>query len=268
MNRLPIRALAVLLTLPLTLLTACSTLLPGTTLLSSTTQDLTGNWIFTVSDPVAGLPPHNSFIGAISGQGTSFTATVHATGTCISPTQLLNFTGTQNASGAITLTSANLPNNTATITATVLSVNGVASGLGSLAITGSGPCAIPSISMILSQFPPLTGIYTGTLTSTTSTTAVVTANLAQNTANSNGQFPESGTVIVNIPACPSTFSLTGLVTGPALTASLNSTSGPIATAVASTILAPGSSQISLPFTLNILSTGCNTGSFNGSLTKQ
>jgi hypothetical protein len=263
------RALAILLTIPLaTLLTSCATLLPGTTLLSSTTQDLTGNWIFGVSDPPAGTPPLNAFIGAINGQGASFTATFHATGACISPTQTLNFTGTQNASGAITLTSTNFPNNTATITATVLSVNGVASGLGALAITGTGPCAIPSISMILSQFPPLTGTYTGTLTSTTNTTAVVTANLAQASANSSGQFPESGTVIVTAPGCTSTFTLTGLITGPTLAASLSSTSGPTATAVASAVLSPASSQPPLPITLNILSTGCNTGSFNGSLTRQ
>jgi hypothetical protein len=265
-----IRRLAILLAIPLaaSLLSGCATLLPGSTLVSATTQSLTGNWIFTISDPPAGTPPLTSFVGAITGQGASVTAVFRSAG-CVPPTQNIFFTGSQTSSGTLTLTSTNLPSNVATITVSLLTSNGATNALGSLAITGNGPCAIPSIALLGSELQPFTGTYSGTLTANPSTAISVTAALTQGAANSDGQFPESGTVSVAGSGCTNTFSLNGLVVGPLLTANLTSTSGPTATAILGAGPAVSSPQSFLPFSLIILSTGCSTagGAFTGILNK-
>jgi hypothetical protein len=264
---LTLRLIAIALAAPL--LSGCAGLLSSVSPLSVGSQNLTGNWIFGVSDPPNGAPPLNAFFGALNGQGANITGTFHAVG-CVALTQDINFTGSQAADGTLTLTSSNLPNNVATITVNLITLNNLTSGFGSLSITGSGPCAIPSITLIASEIQSVSGVYTGILSAAAGTpsTTTATASLTQATANSDGQFPVSGTVTIAGATCTNTFSLTGLVAGPSLSATLLSTSGPPATAVVLGPIVPGLNQPSLTLSINILSTGCNTGSFNATLNSQ
>lgn len=231
------------------------------------TQNLTGNWQVGISDPsYPGPYPIASLSGAVTGQGQNITATLRAAGTgCVSPTQNIAFTGSQVANGTLTLTSTNLTNNVATITGAPASSSSGTLFLGSLTITGSGPCTMALIALRGQEFSPLTGTYTGSLTSTSGTSATFTAVLLQAAANSDGQFPESGSITVANSGCTNVFSLAGTVAGPTLTATLSLVSGPPAT----TTLATGPpSGTALSFSMTIAGTGCDAGAFTGSLTQQ
>jgi hypothetical protein len=239
---------------------------------SYSTQDLTGNWQVGISDPpYPGPYPITSFTGAISGSGQNITAVFRATGTgCVSPTQDITFSGSQLANGALTLTSTNLPNNVAAIS-TLAAIpqfpNQPVLFVGGLAVTGSGPCTMGGIALRGQEFSPLIGTFAGPITSTSAATSNFTAVLTQAQANSDGQFPETGTIIVTGSTCTNVLSLAGLVAGPNVTATLTPTSGPAASATLTMgPLYNGTATISVGIT--ITGTGCNAGTFNGSLTKQ
>ena len=238
----------------------------------NSTSDFTGNWGFGISDP-AGPFTIYSLTGALSGKGANITGTFRATSTgCVSPTQDIAFTGSQTADGTLTLTSTNLPNNVATISSIgnglMPLTNQSALFFGALVVTGSGPCAMGGIVLEGEEFAPLTGTYIGPITSTSGTTANFTATLAQAAANSDGQFPESGTITVAGATCANVFSLTGLVAGSALTATLTPVSGPSATATLTTGPPYGETTNSLSFSMTITGSGCNAGIYSGTLTMQ
>jgi hypothetical protein len=239
---------------------------------SYATQDLTGNLQVSISDPpYPGPYPISSFTGALSGQGQNITAILRAPGTgCVSSTFDIAFAGSQAADGSLVLTSTNLPNNVATISTVANGImpftNGGAQFLGGLLITGSGPCTMGSIVLRGEEFAPLTGTYVGSITSTAGASANFSTTFAQASANSDGQFPESGTITVTGSNCTNGFSVTGTIAGPALTAVLTPVSGPSATATL--VTGPTYGATALFLTMNIVSTGCNNGIFTGSLTKQ
>jgi hypothetical protein len=271
MARISLRFLAA--AIAASLLTGCNPMnTSGST--SYGTQDFTGNWYLTISDPpYPGPYPIATLTGAMSGSGQSVTATFRAGGTgCVSPTQDIAFTGSQLADGTLTLASTNLPNNVATISAigggAMPLTNQNALFLGGLVVIGSGSCTMGGITLRGEGLAPLSGTYTGPITSTSATTANFTATVAQAAANSDGQFPESGTITVAGATCTNTFALTGLVAGSALTATLTPISGPTATATVATGPPDGEFANTLAFSIIITGTGCNAGNFTGSLNKQ
>ena len=268
MTRISLRFLAA--AIAASLLFGCN--LGGSNSTTYATQDFTGNWYLTISDP-AGPYTITSFTGAMTGQGQNITAVFRATSTgCVSSTFDIAFAGSQTADGKLTLNSTNLPNNVATITATSSGVipftNGIVPFLGGLVVTGSGPCAMGGIALRGEEIAPLTGTFIGSLTSLAGVASTFTVALTQSAANSDGQFPESGTITVAGSGCTNVFSLTGMVTGLTLTATLTPTSGPPATATLLTGPPYGNTTAPLEFSINITGTGCNASTFTGSLNKQ
>jgi hypothetical protein len=247
--------------------------MPSSTATAYGAQDFTGNWSMGISDPPYPGPfPITSFTGAMAGSGQNVTAVFRASGSCVSPTQDIQFTGSQTADGTLTLTSTNLPNNSATLSAKLTGImpaaNPPAFFLGSLAVTGSGPCAMGSITLEGPEFAPLTGIYIGPITSSSGTTANFTVTLAQSAANPDGEFPESGTITVAGPTCTNTYSLTGLVTGSTYSAILTPISGPPFAATLTTNPMDEAATNLLSLSITIPGTGCNAGTFTGNLTLQ
>ena len=193
----------------------------------SSGNSVTGNWLFTPNYVPGQTLSAGTFYGSLSSSGASTTGTMHLVSTCVPITQDLAFTGTENNSGAIALTSNSLSNNVVTISAGPFANNyGITSGPGAISVTGSGACA-----STLSSFPAIElQTVNGSFTATAGSSAL-SAQLTQAAANSDGYFPESGTVSVTNGACANTLSLAGLVSGPNLSGNLTSTSGPAATAV-------------------------------------
>jgi hypothetical protein len=221
-----------------------------------------------ISDPPDPIPQISAFAGALAGQGQNVTGTLRAvSAACLSPTFDINFTGSQTADGKLTLTSTNLPNNTVTISGTVSANYGYNQFMGSLTIAGSGSCAPANSALLGAEVPNIAGTYTGSLTSTTGGSISTTATLTESAANSDGLFPIGGTITVTGNTCTNTFSATGLLSGASLSATLTSTSGPSASGsliVTQEHIAPQP----LPFNIQIVSAGCNGGTFAGDLTPQ
>ena len=107
-------------------------------------------------------------------------------------------TGTLSSSGNLVLT-VPISGGTATLTATLGSTLQTFV-TGTWQIVG-GSCAMPSTSMAINQFAPVTGTYVGTLTSSLGSPTVsstITAVLTQSAApDAEGQFPLTGTVTSN-----------------------------------------------------------------------
>jgi hypothetical protein len=235
--------------------------------ISYSTQDLTGDWTMAIVPPVPTPIPIGSLAGALAGKGQNITGTFRAPATtCMSPTFDINFTGNQTADGKLTLTSTNLPNNTATITGTINATYGYNQFNGNMVISGDGSCATTKTAFIGAEVPNISGTYSGSITSTSAGTAAVTATLTEAAANTDGQFPLTGTVNVAGATCANTFSATGLVSGETITATLTSTSGPGATINVYSTANPIAGT-PLPLYVQIVS-GCNGGPYTGSITKQ
>ncbi len=239
---------------------------------SSATPDLTGNWLFGADIPPAQAIsfPIYALTGAINSQDVNVSAVFRALGICISPSQDIALTGSQSADGSVTLTSTNLPNNVATITLNFTTLYNFVSGHGTISISGSGPCAIPSTAFSGNEIQSVTGAYTGTISAASGfpSTATGTANLTQEVANSDGLFPVIGSITIAGASCTSTFSYTGLAAGPNISATLASTSGPSATGVVTGTINAGVIGPYLTLSINILSSGCNNGAFNATLNSQ
>jgi hypothetical protein len=248
------------------LLSGCSTSnSPSST--ATTPPALTSNWEFNTLYP-GPVPQNILYVGALSGQGTGITGVLR-TNTCFSANQDIAFTGNEDTKGNLTLTSTNLPNNVVAITAAVTPANSaVASGLGTLTITGSAPCAPVTASIAGNGFAPLTGTFAGTLSSTSSATVTATASLTQSaSANADGLFAESGTITITGTGCTNTFPFSNFFAGTPFTANATAASGPAATATLS-IGVPSGTPGTVATSIAIVSTGCTVGSFAGSLTKQ
>jgi len=244
---------------------------PNSTGSANPTTNLNGaiNWAFHIQDPgPGGVPPLGLFTGAVAVQGSTAAATLRATGatTCVAPTFDIQFTGTRDSQGILTLNSTNVPGNVITLTATPTNIALLGPNtFGSLTISGNGPCAFPNgVTALLGyEYGPLSGTYTGTLTATTGATA--TATLSQAAANTDGQFPESGSLTVATGSCSTTFALNGLVAGTNFNAALTSTSGSAATLTA-TLNNQSDSPVTV--TLAVTGAGCANATYTGTLTAQ
>jgi hypothetical protein len=263
-----LRAALLLATLPTLALTGCAALLNSFLGSSGTPANVTGNWSFAIDPGTSAAQTLPALIGALAGQGSNVTGTLHGAN-CIAATQDIDFTGSQTNSGTLTLTSTNLPSNLATLTVTTSTLAGITTASGTLAITGNGPCAMASTSVIGGLFQHYTGTYTGTLTSATNVPATVTATLTQADANADGEFPETGTVNLSTTTCTDTFSVAGYILGPTLTTTLaNQANTPAATGFALGILTPTASTLDLTQGLTVVSPTCNPGTFSGTLNKK
>jgi hypothetical protein len=218
---------------PLTFLLGCT--VPTT---PTTYANFAGNWGAYGSDA-----PINVFFGALQLSNGSVTGTLLPTYrgpsnvTCAPSGQPTAVTGTLDANNNLTLT---LPvaGGTATITAT-LANNPQTPITGSYTLVG-GNCPMPATPIVISQYAPATGTYTGTLSQAINpaNTISVTAVLTQSTTADGVGFPLTGTVTAT-GACNTSFTVTGaysLVEGqdlqvvpnpvldyPILTGTLNST---------------------------------------------
>jgi hypothetical protein len=246
------------------LLAGCSTPSNNSASTTPTTPSLTGNWYFTTLYP-GNIPQNIIYSGALSQSGANVTAVLH--NSCFS-NQDVDFTGTEDASGNLTLTSNNLPGNVVAIKGTITATGGVIQTSSyAFTVTGATPCAPLTASLTGSQIPSFTGNFAGNINSTTGAAANFTVALTQGTANTDGQFPLTGTVTVSSSACSVTFPFTIFFSGSGFTANLTSSTGPASTAVftATSVISGSPSFLS---NVNVAITGCNAGNFTGSLNKQ
>jgi len=226
--------LRLLLLSPLAALLACgsSATLPPS---STTSTNFSGNWMALGNpDPVthAFTSPIVDFMGALQSTNGAVTGTLRAfddtnpLNPCIPLTQDLAVTGSvttaTSLSGTVNDLSLTVPisGGVATITASLpQNLNTFISGTWQIS---GGACAMPVTPMIISQFAPATGTYTGTfnvlvsgtLTPVPGTATAITAVLTQSTTpNADGQFPLTGTITAT-GACTASLSFTnGIVFG-------------------------------------------------------
>jgi hypothetical protein len=236
--------------------------------------NLNGNWeaIGISANPSQSLlaTPIAAFMGALHSSSGNVTGTLRALDTnflspCVPYTQDLAANGTLSAAGNLVLT-VPISSGTATLTAALTS-NLQTYTTGSWTIVG-GPCAMPSTSMAITQYAPVTGTYTGTLTNfgTTNNSTTITASLTQtSTPNADGQFPLAGTVSAT-GACTGSFPLTTeYVSGNGIFTESGNFQSPLAL-LSGPILPPATSiQTSLSLTG---SSTCTVGQLSGTLTRQ
>jgi hypothetical protein len=243
-------------------LAASSLLMSGCSVPTTTSglpgPSVTGNWLFIPIDDFFHNDKLGDLVGSLSNQDNSITGILRSSGGCVSPTQDISFSGTEDAKGNLTLTSTNLPDNLATITGTVQTFSASSDIESTLTVTGTGPCTMPPyLNFSGTEIPPLNGSYSANLTSTAGATSTLTANLTAAAANSDGQFPETGTLTLTASSCSTTFSLNGVMTGDSLQGTLTPASGPANGATFSYSAA----QV----TLSNPGTGCAAGTFTGTL---
>jgi hypothetical protein len=154
--------------------------------------------------------------GTVTGSMFAALPTGYNSPSCADQWQALVVSGSVDASDNLTLTiPLGSTQGTATITA-ALNTNPEIPANGSLQITG-GSCALSSTPIVITQYAPLTGTYTGTLYQTNPTTGAlinpttVTAVLTQSTtSDSYGEFLVSGTV-TSTGAFAANYNLNGAV---------------------------------------------------------
>ena len=116
------------------------------------------------------------------------------------------------------------------------------------------------------QFSPVTGTYVGSFVSAAGVQATVTAALAQGPANGDGQFPESGTLVLTTATCSNNFTVSGMVTGPTATVQFNP-SGNASLGGFAAVLPDHALTVPLPSGITVTG-ACNPGVFTGVLSKQ
>ena len=273
------------------LATGCGTKPAATPVPPVPLPDLTGNWQIQ-SGPYATTPVALGVImlGALQNTGAQVTGTFRFTNLAQPLTsgcalnQVITVTGTINATGDLTLTSAPLPDGTTlTVQLVVASAPG-SSATGTLAVSGKN-CAVAATPAIALRFPPVTGTFAGALTPGTVVTQSTinpagTASLAISQSSmpaADGQFPVTGTLTYTFGTCTGSTALTGTVSGASLTLQYEPplvTLGSLSSTVALLgYLANNSSQIalaSLLFTSFPCSTSTPPGSaiYSGTLARQ
>ena len=231
---------------------------------TTSTPGLTGNWEFTTLYPGSAVP-NIVFTGALNQQGTNVTAILR--NSCFG-TQDIDFSGAEDAMGNLTLASTNLASTTVTVTGAVPISGGAIQGANYKFVeTGSAPCAPLTATLYGSQYPSFTGNFAGSVNSIYGVPANFAVDLAQGPVNADGQFPLTGTVTVSSSTCTATFPLSLALSGGGFTTNLVSSSGPASTAAfnAGPVLVASPSLLANFF---ITLTGCNPGTYTGSLYQQ
>lgn len=225
---------------------------------SSETPNLTGNWAVLI-------PPAPVLLqGAMQSQGSQVTGTFSGPAILCGYSQFVSFAGSINSGGQLTLTSTPTPGNELQL---AFSSGSSSSAVGTLQTTGI-LCALALSGPVTAlEIDPLTGSYSGAVTATATIPASPipsgTASLAVTqsaSANSNGQFPVTGTLTFTGGGCTQTTALSGTVSGEALTLA-NSPLGPGLVTVTATTN-PAASQLAA--TLSIAPSPCSS-SLSGSV---
>lgn len=236
---------------------------------SAAKADYTGNYAFAQIPSSTGqtVGPVVGLLGGVANSGSAFTATFRlvTTNRCVSPPEDLNFTGTRDTSGQITMISTTLTNNPVSIVWDADPTQS-SNGVGTYTIGGNGPCAMPVTQFVSDGFSPVTGTYAGTFSASGGGQATVTATLTQGAANADGQFPETGTLVLATPSCTNNFTVSGIVTGPTMTVEFNPAGGSSLGGFVA-VLPDHVLTLSIPAGINVAG-ACNPGTFAGVLSKQ
>jgi hypothetical protein len=235
-----------------------------------------GNWMAIApgspSSPATLPTPIAEFTGALQFSGSSVTGTLRAfdpdfSNQCVSLTQDLPVTGTLDASNKLTLT-VPISGGTATITAAI--ANSYTYMNGTWQILG-GACAMPTTSIVIAHYAPVTGTYTGTLntlsipnfTIVPGTATTITAVLTQSAAsNADGQFSLTGTLTAS-GACSGSFTINETVSGGAILPTFSPQN--TLTAYLDGVVEPSATYMVAGF--SGLAT-CNWQDYQGTLTRQ
>ena len=222
--------LAALLLPGLMLLNACGTgSVPPSP--ASPSVNVTGNWQIQsaasasgTTTPVAGL----LLVGSLTSSGANVIGTFRLANlsmpnSCGTPlAQIVTVSGTMNAAGTLTLTSAPFSGSVLTIQLLVPPIL-TSFGTGTIAITG-GSCMFPSAAAIGAEVANVTGTFSGSVTGNASLPAPPilsgTATLAltqSSTTNSDGQSAVTGTLGFAGGGCTSSVAVAGTVSGSELT---------------------------------------------------
>jgi hypothetical protein len=151
---------------------------------------VSGNWEFSSSDPKASAIA--SISGALTGSSTNVSGILHVngTGTCVSPSEVIEVSGWTNQGGVMTLTGP-LAGGTLTLQG-VMSVDGTSWVLPWYSVSG-GSCAVSKVVSVGQNYKPVTGTYTGSFKDSNGLKADLAANLAQSPQpDANGNYSLSG----------------------------------------------------------------------------
>jgi hypothetical protein len=160
-----------------------------------------GNFGFTATSQVTSTV--FVFGGALQAAANgSVTGTMHVSGSgCFNPqTDVVPFTGTISSAGAFTVTSTAVNTQVVNFTATI-SADGTSITAGTFTITGG--CGTAEHGTLTGfEVTSMTASYTGNFTSGTTVISVVSSALTQaTTANAQGQFPLTGTLLFSSSTC-------------------------------------------------------------------
>jgi len=168
--------------------------------------NLAGNWTVTADSTVTGA--QYELGGYMTNTGASVTATFYvypfAESNCYPSEEAIPFTGTVTTSGAISLTSGSVANQTITMAG---SISGGSSFTATYEIAGG--CAAGDAGLVLARAEPsYTGDYTGTLQSLSGSDVNVSVNMVQSGPNADGEYSVSGTAQFSGTSCFTTGTIT------------------------------------------------------------
>ena len=257
------------LLLPIAALLACSS---SSSIGNGGNGIATGDYVLTVAPGTANAA---TFTGALTVTGASATGVFRYTGTatqCVSTITDIPFSGSV-VNNVLTLTSGSYSSSVATVVVQlplVGNTGGATTANGTIQVAG-GTCALSSSPLTLAFIPTISYTWSGTLAGPASGTA--SFSLLEGAANSDGQFPVTGTISFTSSTCSYSIpaSVTGLVSG--YSTQLVGTGLPTnitLTAAISTAASPATASIltantSLPGTSAL---GCPTGAYSGTVTHQ
>jgi len=253
--------LRLFLLLPLAALLACSS--ASSSIGNGGSGITTGDYVLTVAPGTANAA---TFTGALTVTGASATGVFRYTGTatqCVSNTTDIPFSGSV-VNNVLTLTSGSYSSSVATVVVQlplVSNTGGTTTASGTIQVSG-GTCTLSSSALTLAFIPTISYTWSGTLAGPASGTA--SFSLLEGAANSDGQFPVTGTISFTSSSCSfvTPVSVTGLVGG----YSTQLTNIGLPTALNASI-----STAASPATASITTTGgsgCPAGAYSGTITHQ
>jgi len=209
---------------------------------SSPYPNLAGNWTLTADSNVTGA--QYQLGGYMTNTGASVTATFHvypfAESNCYPSEEEIPFTGTVTTSGAISLTSGSVANQTITMAG---SISGGSSFTATYEIAGG--CAAGDAGLVLaSAEPSYTGDYTGTLQPLSGSDVNVSVNMVQSGPNAGGEYSVSGTAQFSGTSCFTTGTITSsTIFGEYVQFAMSTDNGGAGEFIGAAINIPGSTTI-------------------------
>lgn len=247
-----------------TLLAGCNAALTPTP--AASVIAVNGNWQFASTASAAARLP--VLTGMLSGGGSSIKGLLHANAasSCLTPSTILELSGSADAMNVITLTAANVASGTLTLTGT-LSPDGKSLTNAAYSVTG-GTCAMPRTQATATSFASITGHYVGNFSDAQGQVLTLAADLTQSPAsNTSGDFLLSGTATLpNNPCFTSPASITNSqVSGGTFQLTYSDPATGNAVDTTGTFAPDG---LTLTVTRWALSGSCGTDSGSGTMTRQ